>query len=195
MNDSFAVVAKFEERVAEFCGAKYGVAVATGTWAIFLACQMLKVKEVRIPARTFISVPMAVLHAGGTPSLVDFDWKGVYELWPYPIWDAALRWRRGMFSGGLQCLSFQARKHVNIGEGGMVLTDDREAAEWLKAARYSGRRPPTFAIEDVTEVGWQAYMTPEKAARGLHLLDYARDEPDQMIEYPDLRNVPLFKSA
>ena len=41
--NSFAVVASFEEKVAEFAGAKYAVAVATGTWALFLACRMLKV--------------------------------------------------------------------------------------------------------------------------------------------------------
>ncbi len=195
MNDSFAVVARFEERVAEFAGAKYGVAVATGTWAIFLCCKMLKVKTVRLPARTFISVPMSILHAGGKVRLADSRWTGVYDLNPYPIIDGALRWRRGMYEGGLHCLSFHARKHLPIGEGGMVLTDDLESAKWLQAARYSGRRGPAFRVEDVTTEGWQAYMTPEKAARGLHLMDYTGDREDQVIEYPDLRDAPLFRSS
>ena len=43
-------------------------------------------------------------------------------------------------------------------------------------------------------LGWQLYMTPEKAARGLHLMDYVRDSnPDQKVVYPDLRQVPYFK--
>lgn len=193
--NSFAIVSQFEEKVAEFAGAKYGVALATGTWAIFLSCVLLKVKEVRLPARTFISVPMAVIHAGGTVKFEDAPWGGTYQLWPYPIWDAALRWHRGMFKGGLHCLSFHARKSLPIGEGGMVLTDDAESAGWLRAARYSGREAPYFRVEDVAHLGWQAYMTPEKAARGLHLMEYTKDEEDQVVEYPDLRNAPLFQRA
>lgn len=76
----------------------------------------------------------------------------------------------------------------------MVLTDDQNAAEWLRAAAYSGRRPPRYAIEDISEMGWQMYMTPEKAARGMHLLEYARpDWDDQVVEYTDLRRAPFFK--
>lgn len=200
VNRSFDVVTRFEELVAEFAGAKYGVAVATGTWAIFLSCRYCFSKSdvlpsVILPPRTFISVPMAVIHAGGTVKFDDMEWKGVYQLWPYPIYDGALRWHRGMYKGGLHCLSFHARKSLPMGEGGMVLTDDRQEAEDLRAMRYSGRRGPAFRVEDISELGFQAYMTPEKAARGLHLMDYTHDCEDQEIEYPDLREVPLFKVA
>lgn len=193
--NSFSVVSSFEEKVAEFAGSKYAVAMATGTWALFLSCRMLNVKEVTLPARTFISVPMAVIHAGGTVKFEDSPWSGIYQLWPYPIWDAALRWHRGMYKGGLHCLSFHARKSLPIGEGGMVLTNDAESAGWLRAARYSGREAPYFKVEDVKNLGWQAYMTPEKAARGLHLMEYTKDEEDQFVEYPDLREAPLFSAG
>lgn len=192
---AFDVVRAFESRVAAYAGAKYGVAVATGTWAIFLSCRLLKVKEVVLPARTFISVPMAVLDAGGTVRFQDYPWGGIYQLAPYPIWDACLRWHRGMYHGGLHCMSFQARKSLPIGEGGMILTDDRESAEWLRAAAYCGRRPPDYRIEDVTERGWLAYMTPAKAAQGLHLMEYTKDAPDQRVIYQDLRKAPLFTGA
>lgn len=194
MNDSFAVVEKFEQRVAAFVGAKYGVAVASGTWAIFLACKYCQVKQVTLPARTFISVPMAIMQAGGTVKFEDEDWSGYYQLMDYPIIDGALRWKRGMYVGGLHCLSFHARKHLPIGEGGMILTNNIDAANWLRKARYSGREAPDYRPEDVTMLGWQAYMTPEKAARGLHLMDYNEyDKPDQVVEYPDLRQCLVFK--
>ena len=197
---SFTVVDEFERRVAEFAGAKYAVATSTGTAALFLSLKYEfavydKVPVTVLPARTFISVPMAVLHAGGSVRFDDYKWEGVYQLSPWWITDGALRFRRGMYEGGLHCLSFHARKLLNIGEGGMILTDNSNADRWLRKARYSGRAAPHYRIEDVDMLGWQMYMTPEKAARGLHLMDYVRDDmPDQQIEYVDLRGAPIFKA-
>ena len=195
--NAFSVVAQFEEAVARFAGAKYGVAVNTCTSAIFLCLKYMQTSmpsaKVIVPARTFVSVPMAVKHAGFELELRDFEWSGVYQLDPFPIIDSALRFRRGMYAGGLHCVSFHARKHLNIGEGGMVLTDNAEAVEWLKRARYSGRGG-SYAIEDIDMLGWQMYMTPEKAARGLHLMEYIEDElQDQVVEYPDLRRAKVFQ--
>ena len=197
--NAFSVVEQFEQAVAKFAGAKYGVAVNTCTSAIFLAIKYVQSRShvlgpVAVPARTFVSVPMAVLHAGLNVEFRDFEWHGVYHLDPLPVVDGALRFRRGMYKGGLHCVSFHARKLLNIGEGGMVLTDDAEAVEWLKKARYSGRGGKSYAIEDIEMLGWQMYMTPEKAARGLHLMEYIADElPDQAVEYPDLRNAKVFQ--
>lgn len=190
---SFGVVDAFERAVAEFAGSKYAVAVNTGTSAIFLSLVYRKPGVVTVPARTFISVPMAVIHAGGKVEFEDYEWSGIYNLDPLDIVDGALRFRRGMYQGGLHCLSFHARKLLNIGEGGMVLTDDPEADAWLRKARYSGRGG-TYQIEHVDMLGWQCYMTPEKAARGLHLMEYiAPDLPDQVVEYVDLRQCPVFQ--
>ena len=200
--NSFDVVTRFEQRVAEFAGARHGVAVSTCTAALFLSCryafeamyQTTIQRRTVLPCRTFISVPFAVIQAGGTVEFEDIPWAGTYRLSPWWITDGALRFRRGMYEGGLHCLSFHARKLLNIGEGGMVLTDDDKAADWLRAARYSGRRAPHYRIEDVATMGWQLYMTPEKAARGLHLMEYVRDDtPDQKVDYIDLRMVEYFK--
>ena len=89
-----------------------------------------------------------------------------------------------------------ARKLLNIGEGGMILTDDPKADAWLRKARYSGRGAPTFRVEEIDMLGWQCYMTPEKAARGLHLMEYiAPDLPDQVVEYADLRQCPVCRTT
>lgn len=197
---TFDVVEEFERQVAEFTGARHCVAVSTGTNAIFLALRLERIRlgpsTVTCPARTFVSVPMQVLHARFALRLIDMSWHGTYRLNPTRVHDSALRFRRGMFDGGLECLSFHARKHLNIGEGGAVITDDDEDAEWLRAARNSGRQPPDFKAEDVTMLGWNFYMTPEKAARGLHLLTYLPgDLPDQVADYPDLRQCPVFRTC
>lgn len=194
--NSFRVVEDFEDKVAKLAGAPYAVATSTGTAALFLSMKYAVPDRARIvmPAHTFVSVPMAALQCGLKVEFEEVAWEGVYQLKPWPIWDGALRFREGMYQGGLHCLSFHARKLLNIGEGGMILCEDEEAADWLRAARYSGRRAPRYAVEDIDMIGWQYYMTPEKAARGLHLLDYIPGNlPDQKITYPDLRKVKVFQ--
>lgn len=197
--NAFAVVEAFEAALAEYAGAKFAVATNTGTSAIFLSLayefQQKGALEIICPARTFVSVPMAILHAGHKLALVDFQWQGTYRLAPSAVIDGALCFHRDMYHGGLHCLSFHARKLLNIGEGGAVLTDDVRAAEWLRRARYSGRSAANgYRIDAINMLAWQVYMTPEKAARGLHLMEYIADDlPDQVIEYIDLREAPLLK--
>ena len=189
----YQTVSEFEKAVAEFCGSKFGIATDTCTSAIFLACKYLQVGEVEIPARTYISVPAAVIHAGGSVNLVDEEWVGAYKLKPYPIWDSALRFRRGMYLGGFHCVSFQARKLLPIGRGGMILTDDEIATEWFRKARSNGRNIKVPYEEDAIDIlGWDMAMTPEQGARGLQLLGAYSDRPDQRNEYTDLRRMPVF---
>ena len=119
------------------------MAVDTCTNAIFMSLKYLNASgTATIPARTYISVPGAILHAGlqlkMDPAL---EWTGTYRLHPFPVVDGAVRFTAGMYEPGtLHCLSFHRRKHVPIGRGGMILTDDAKAARWLRLARYNGRR-------------------------------------------------------
>jgi len=196
VNAAYKVVESFEREVATYAGAPYAVAVDSCTNALFLACKYLGVEDVWIPARTYLSVPMSILHAGGRVHFEDREWRGAYQLKPYPIWDGAKRFRSGMYQGGLHCLSFHANKIIAIGKGGMVLTDDIDAVDWLKQARYEGRHQRPYDEDRVDMLGWNMYMTPEQAARGLtlmasHLLD--TDPPDQEEVYPDLRDHPVFQ--
>lgn len=194
MSRAFRVVEMFEEAMAEYAGARYGVAVESCSMALYLSCVYREVQTVTLPARTYISVPAAVIHAGGTVEFEDFEWRGSYCLEPYPIVDSALRLRRNMYSAGLWCVSFHARKILPIGRGGMVLTDDEQAADWLRRARFDGRTGSVpFLFDSVATLGWNAYMTPEQAARGLQLLEALPDAPaDLTPEYPDLRTLPVF---
>lgn len=200
----FFVVEEFERQVAEFAGARYAVAVNTGTSALFLSLSYRRAHTkhvsptaaVVLPAHTFISVPMMCMHAGYRVIFEDKPWKGVYDLRPYNIIDGALRFRRGMYEGGLHCLSFHSRKLLPIGEGGMVLTDDVEARDWLRKARYCGRSAPDYSVEDVSMLGWLMYMSVDKAARGLQLMQWVGDGyPDQEVAYNDLRKVKAFEKS
>ena len=170
----YHIVNIFEKAVASYAGAKYAVAVDSCTSALFLSLMYCKVrgKRVTIPRRTYISVPCSIIHAGGKPVLRDIDWGGVYKLDPFPIIDGALRFTKDMYvPGTLHCLSFHVKKHLKIGKGGMVLTNDKRAYEWLKLARYNGREGREYNSERFKLVGWNCYMTPEDACRGLKLFD------------------------
>lgn len=193
---AFAVVGEFERQLAKFGGSQYAVTVASCTDALFLCCAYFKVSEVTIPALTYISVPMSVIHAGGSVRFLNYPWSGAYGLIPYPIYDAALRLRRGMYEGGFVCLSFHMRKLLPIGRGGAILTDDEDAMRWFKRARLDGRNGGIPFMQDKVEMmGWNCYMTPEQAARGLQLLEGIGDgKPDLMPPYPDLREMPVFRN-
>jgi perosamine synthetase len=70
------ITTRFEKEVARLIGAKYAVAVTSGTAALFLALAGLGVgpeDEVIVPDVTFIATENAVMLAGAKPILVDID--------------------------------------------------------------------------------------------------------------------------
>lgn len=187
----YTIVNTFEEKVAEYAGSKYAVAVDSCTSALFLSMKYIGVEghEVSIPAFTYKSVADAICHAGGIVDFKDRLWNGVYWLHPFFIVDGAKRFRKGMYiKDTLHCLSFHGRKILNIGEGGMILTNSRDAYEWLKLARFNGRHEKNYYEDTFAMVGWKANMSPEQAARGLTLMHFISDwNEDQSEDYVDLR--------
>src|SRR5690606_7981084 len=130
IRDPWQVVRDFEDSVAWYAGSKYAVAVDTCSFALFACCSYLKVETVTIPAKTYCSVPQSIVHAGGRVQFDSSVWFGDYELEPYPIIDSACRFRKGMHEADtFRCVSFNWRKHLPIGRGGMILCDDSEAVE------------------------------------------------------------------
>ncbi|MBI4641836.1 MAG: DegT/DnrJ/EryC1/StrS family aminotransferase [Candidatus Tectomicrobia bacterium] len=71
-------VQQFEEEFARFCGATYGIGVASGTEALHLALKACGVKrgdEVITVTHTFIATVLAISQTGAQPVLVDADQK------------------------------------------------------------------------------------------------------------------------
>lgn len=202
LHNPFKIVRMFEEEIANLTGAPYAVSVDSCTNALFLACTYLKVKEVTIPSKTYLSVPQSIIHAGGE---VIFDkrpktnhWQGIYQLKPYPIYDSAKRLTKDMYlPGTFMTLSFHIKKLLPIWKGGMILTDDKEAVDWFKKARYEGRSEKYYKDDDITFNGWNMYMTPQQAAQGLSML---QNYPEYMSDlgenngYRDLTEFTVFKN-
>ncbi len=80
-------IKEFENKVAQYVGAKYAVAVCNGTAALHMACFAAGIgegDEVIVAPMTFVASANCVLYCGGTPVFVDIDPK-TYNLDPTQI--------------------------------------------------------------------------------------------------------------
>ena len=208
-NGVYKVTEEFEQKICDYTGAPYAVTVDNQSNGLFLALMYEKVKgkEITIPARTYPSVPCEILHAGAK---VKFDpvkgktLKGAYQLKPTNVWDAALLFTADMYKPGTHmCCSFTGPyKTFKLSKGGCILTDDYDAYLWFKRARYSGRRAVSYHEDNFDMIGWNFYMMPELAARGLLLIDQfwkpdgtAIKNKPQELPYPDLSKFDIYTKS
>lgn len=197
-DDPREIVAMFEEKVAKFAGSKYAVSVDCCTHAIELSFRYLIHKdpsfiysEIGCPKHTYISAALVPMHLGFNVYFEDNEWEGAYNYTGTNIIDGAVLWERGMYSSGtLHCISMQIKKVIPIGRGGIILTDDKDAYEWLKLASYDGR-DLNLPYDDPNHVkmhGWHYYLDPESCARGIILMDEIKQEGNTGTwdSYPDV---------
>jgi UDP-4-amino-4,6-dideoxy-N-acetyl-beta-L-altrosamine transaminase len=70
------LVEEFEKSIAQYCGAKYAVAVNSGTSALHIACLAAGVSagdEVITSANTFVASANCILYCGGKPVFADIE--------------------------------------------------------------------------------------------------------------------------
>jgi hypothetical protein len=210
--DARDVIDIFENKVAKFAGSKYAITTDCCSNGVFLCLKYLqsigelkKDSVIKIPNRTYASIPMQIKHANLNVEFEDLEWSGMYNLKNTRVWDGAVRWTKEMYIGdnSFQVVSFQFKKRIPIGKGGIILTDDADAAKWLKLASYDGR-DLTIPYDDpnhISVLGYHMYMTPEDAARGIILMDSVNKEseihPDSGNHsmYPDLSKLNLFDNS
>jgi len=109
----------FEQEVAQACGTRYGVGVASGTEALELAlhaCGVSAGDEVIVPAFTFIATGSAVTSLGARPVFTDIEpatFNSTHHSWNYALpanarhrRRASVRTRRG--HGSDSCVGCKA---------------------------------------------------------------------------------------
>ena len=208
-NGVYRITEEFEQALADYTGAKYVVTVDNQSNGLFLALmyEQVKGKEITIPCRTYPSVPCEIIHAGAKVNFKPVEGttlKGAYQLEPTNVWDAALSFTADMYKPGTHmCVSFTGPyKHFKLSTGGAILTDNEEAYRWFKRARYSGRNECSYHEDNLDMIGWNFYMMPELATRGLLLMGqfYNTDgtpkhNTDLELPYPDLSKFEVYTKA
>jgi len=211
-NGVYKITEDFEQELSKYTGAPYVVTLDNMSNALFLSLfyeknikRSISCNTITIPSRTYPSVPCEIIHAG---LLVNFEpvegktIKGAYQLKGSNVWDSALRFTADMYMPGTyMCVSFTGPyKHLKLSKGGAILTDDYEASLWFKRARYSGRRECSYHDDNFDMLGWNFYMIPELAARGLLLMNQfytsngaKKVNEDLELPYPDLSKFEIYK--
>jgi len=210
-NGIYKVTDEFEEKLAHYTGAKYVVTLDNMSNALFLALyyenhikKSIEGGVVTCPSRTYPSVPCEIIHAGLKIEWIPIEGKtikGAYNLGNSNVWDSALTFTADMYvPKSHMCVSFTGPyKHFKLSKGGAILTDDYEAYLWFRRARYSGRREMSYHDDHFDMLGWNFYMMPELAARGLLLMGQfynidgsKKHNEDLELPYPDLSKFEVY---
>ena len=196
-------VASFEQELATYCGATYGVGVGNGTDAITIALRAMGVgpgDEVVVPSFTFYASAEAIPPTGARPVFCDIDpdtycvtaetvraaltprTKAVVVVHLFGnvapvaeiealgvavLEDAAQALGSGSPAGRAGSLgsaatfSFYPSKNLGcFGDGGMILTADRQIAEQARILRFHGSRDKV----DYEQLGYNSRLDELQAA-------------------------------
>jgi dTDP-4-amino-4,6-dideoxygalactose transaminase len=193
-----STVEQFEKIIADFYGAPYAISTDCCTHAIELCLRLQKITYAECPSKTYISIPFTFEKLKIKWRFVDYPWQSYYYLGDTNIIDAAVHWKEhGYITGTFMCLSFQYKKHLNLGRGGMILCSDKQDYEKLLKMRYDGRSNNIpWAEQNINSVGYHYYMTPETAELGIEKFPSAAVTPAKTWsyqDYPFLPDMDVFK--
>lgn len=207
----YKITEEFEKSLCDYTGAKHAIALDNMSNALFLSLyyennvkKSIEGGYVICPSRTYPSVPCEIIHAGLKIKWIPVEGKtikGAYNLGNSKVWDSALSFTADMYvPNSHMCISFTGPyKHFKLSKGGAILTDDYDAYLWFKRARYSGRRECSYHDDNFDMLGWNFYMMPELATRGLLLMNQfynidgsKKHNQDLELPYPDLSKFNIY---
>ena len=200
----FDAIVDFEGALSLYTGAPYVITTGCCTNAMELCIRYLNIlhknklitkdNPIILPYKTYLSVLMLMRILDVKYIIKEYEWEGKYSLGAIPVWDCARNLEMGMYiADQLMCLSFGRTKPLEIGRGGAILTDNKDAYDWLIKARGDGRDLSISPWGDQKEfsLGYHYMMHPEECITGLNLLAQGGIPPVKMNEYPDIRNIKI----
>jgi hypothetical protein len=141
---------------------------------------------------------MTLIKLGLNWSWKEEEWSDYYFLGNTNIVDAAVLWGENTYiNDTFMCLSFQFRKHLNLGRGGMILLQNKNDYDILKKMSYDGRDfNQPWGMQDISVMGYHYYMTPEVANDGIEKLNEIKNKCSKKWtykDYPYLPDMSVFK--
>jgi perosamine synthetase len=136
---------KFEEAIANFVGAKYGVGVSSGTAALHAAMYAAGIgagDEVIVPPMTFVATANAVVFQGGIPIFADVD-PNTLLIDPAKVEEKISSRTKAIVAvdyGGQPC-DYDALRAIADRHGLLLIADACHAL----GAEYKGRKVGTLA--------------------------------------------------
>ena len=122
-NGIYKITEEFEKSLSDYTGSPYVVTLDNMSNALFLALYYEKnVKKsitseyIKIPSRTYPSVPCEIIHAGLKVDFYPVDGKtikGAYQLQNSNVWDSALRFSADMYIPGQHMCVSLLQVHIN----------------------------------------------------------------------------------
>lgn len=190
-------IVNFENTIAKYFGSKYAVATDSCTHAIELCLRHINPRLVTCPTHTYLSIPMTFEKLGLSWEFADSIWQDYYFIGNTNVIDAAVLWKENSYvPDTFMCLSFQYKKHLNLGRGGIILTDNYSSAQTLKKMSYDGRlQDIPWKEQDVDMFGYHYYMTPETAELGIEKFNQVKDLTPKKwsnADYPDISKMKVF---
>jgi len=193
----FETVKEFEKQIADYYDAPYAVATDSCTHAIELCLRYINPQvKIQIPTRTYISIPFTLMKLNLDWTFVNAEWVGYYFLGGTRIIDGAVNFAKDSYlPGQFMCLSFQHKKMLSLGRGGAILCPTEQDYKILKQMAYDGRADDKpWAEQNIKQIGYHYYMTPETAQLGIEKLKTVN--PDKLWtseDYPYLPAMEVFK--
>lgn len=195
---SFETVEIFEEKMSSFFGSKFAVSTDSCTHAIELCLRINPPsKKIYFPKHTYIGIPMIAIKLNLEWDWNDQEWSDYYFIEGTSIIDAAVLWKKNSYiDNTLMCISFQYQKHINIGRGGIILTNNYDLYKKLILMSYDGRlRNVPWRNQNIETMGYHYYLTPESAKKGIEIFNQKKDlVPKKWTfkDYPDLSKMEVF---
>lgn len=234
-------VKEFEDKITDYLGIEYAIAVTNCTSALHLALLSIGVKkgdEVLVADYTFPATGHAVLYCKAKPIFIDVDLK-TYNMNPNLIEEKITDKTKAIIPvhtfgqpakmdkimeiaedydlkviedaacalgakyknkyagtiGDIGCFSFHARKGITTGEGGMVVSDNKNFAEKIRnlsvfgmTSAWDREKSDRFIIPEFTELGYNYKMSDITAAVGvaqLRKLDRIIGRKRELAKYWD----------
>lgn len=193
--ETFEVIGEFERLIANYFGSPYAVATDCCTHALELCLRYENYNNIEIPQYTYISVPFTAKKLGLNWKWKDEKWNDYYYLGNTNIIDAAVFWKKNSYiENTYMCVSFQFRKHLSLGRGGIILLDNYENYKIIKKMSYDGRNfDSRWGNQNIDMVGYHYYMTPETAREGINKFQKVKDISPNKWGYKDYPFLPSMK--